>query len=439
MRGVDQMFMIGKVLDGKVKIMTLDTSTVATGCFLMALLHTFSVKQFQHIALKYPADSVGENFFHLLGEVEVVFGLWAGIFMAFMAFHDGAPVTIKYVEGLSFTEPAFVFVVMSVCSARPILRSVSRFIEALARVLPVPRALALYFVTLTVGPLLGSFISEPAAMTVTALILLDHFYSRGISTGLKYATLGLLFVNVSIGGTLTHFAAPPVLMVANIWNWDSAFMLREFGWKGALACVLSTLLVAGLFARELAALPRRETSHGQAIPLWVAALHFVFLGLIVASSHYTFVFMWIFLFFLGLVSVTREYQDELRIKEGLLVAFFLAGLVVLGPHQHWWLRPALEGLDSVTLYLGSLALTAITDNATLTYLGTMVDLDLGERYALVAGAVVGGGLTVIANSPNPAGFGILNASFGDEGISPLRLFYSALAPTVIAACCFWFF
>ena len=83
------------------------------------------------------------------------------------------------------------------------------------------------------------------------------------------------------------------------------------------------------------------------------------------------------------------------------------------------------------------ALTAITDNAALTYLGSLVQgLSEEFKYALVAGAVTGGGLTVIANAPNPAGFSILRAHFDDGAIHPLGLFVAALPPTLVAAAAF---
>jgi Na+/H+ antiporter NhaD/arsenite permease-like protein len=127
------------------------------------------------------------------------------------------------------------------------------------------------------------------------------------------------------------------------------------------------------------------------------------------------------------------------LREGLLVAFFLAGLVVLGGMQKWWLQPILAGMDSLMLFIGSTLLTAITDNAALTYLGSLVDgLQDAGKYALVAGAVTGGGLTVIANAPNPAGFSILKGAFEEESINPLTMFLFALPPTIVAALCFFF-
>lgn len=419
------------------------TEVFATVCFALAILHTFSVKKFQHLAAGFKDGSVGENLFHLLGEVEVVFGIWAAIFLLFFTANEGASNAIAYLETQNFTEPAFVFVIMAVCSTRPIISVASKLIDASARLLPLNRSVAFYATCLVVGPLLGSFITEPAAMTVTALILLERFYKQGISQRLMYATLGLLFVNVSIGGTLTPYAAPPLLMVAGKWNWDLGFMLSHFGWKAAIAVVVATAMVSMRFRKELAKVSFQVSGASTRarrfqIPAWVSFIHLLFLVAIVMSAHHLVVFAGIFLFFLGLTAVTKEYQGEIALKEGLLVGFFLGGLVILGGPQCWWLEPLLTRLDTLPLFLGSIALTAVTDNAALTYLGSQVpSLSEASRYALVAGAVTGGGLTVIANAPNPAGYGILNSAFGEEGISPFQLFAHALLPTAIAAFCFW--
>ncbi len=412
----------------------------ATACFALALIHTFSVKFLQNWARRFPEGSVEENVLHLLGEVEVVFGLWALVLLLFLTFTQGSEEAIHFMESKNFTEPAFVFVIMTVCSTRPILALAGRLIESASHALPFPRPTSFYITALVLGPLLGSFITEPAAMTVTALILLERFYEKGIPAKLKYATLGLLFVNVSIGGVLTPYAAPPVLMVAKVWDWDLSFMATTFGWKAALALTVSTLATAFRFRKALGKLDweKSKGSKKPEMPLWVSLTHLVFLALIVLTSHHLVVFAGIFLFFLGLATVTREYQSELKLREGMLVAFFLGGLVILGSPQRWWLEPLITELQALPLYLGASALTAITDNAALTYLGSQVpDLSEASKYALVAGAVTGGGLTVIANAPNPAGYGILNPSFGRDGISPSRLFLAALAPTLVAAFCFW--
>lgn len=406
--------------------------------FALAILHTFSVKIFQHLARQYPEGSVLENLFHWLGEVEMVFGIWASFFLAYFALMVSPSEANSYLQSCSFTEPLFVFVIMSLCSSKPILNLAGQLLS-LSRFLPFNKSVSFYWVALVVGPLLGSFITEPAAMTLIALILLERYYKRNISSSLKYATLGLLFVNVSIGGTLTPFAAPPVVMVAAKWNWGLLFMLQNFGLRAIIAIVISTSLVTWHFRRELSG--HTDVKSGStSVPFWVSAVHLLFLAPVVVFAHAPILFTGLFLMFLGFVRATKEYQSELKIKEGLLVGFFLAGLIVLGGPQRWWLEPLLASLTTLQLYLGAIGLTAITDNAALTYLGSQVpSLSEASKYFLVAGSVVGGGLTVIANAPNPAGYGILNSSFGPEGISPLRLFKNALLPTLIAGLCFFLF
>ncbi len=407
--------------------------------FALAVMHTFLVKRFQHLATKYTEGSAGENFFHLLGEIEVVFGIWAAIFVVFISLSSGHHHAVEFIQQKNFTEPLFVFVIMSVCSTKPILELANSMIKIVSKALPGKGLSSFYFVALTLGCWLGSFITEPAAMTVVALVLFKQIYQTA-SLSLKYATLGLLFVNISIGGTLTPFAAPPVLMVAEKWGWDLHFMAANFGWKGMLSSFLSTSLVVYRFRNELSSMKWKPPEINLKIPLWVYLIHLFFLILIVLTAHYSSVFLGCFLFFLGVVTVTREFQTPLELKSGMLVGFFLAGLVVLGGPQRWWLEPILMKLSALPLYLASLSLTAVTDNAALTYLGSQVPgLSDASKYALVSGAVVGGGLTVIANAPNPAGFGILNPAFGKEGISPVKLIISAFIPTLIAALIFWIF
>ena len=416
------------------------TELLATVLFGLAVLHTFCVKRFAHWAHQYPAGSVRENLLHFLSETEVVFGLWAAtLFLGVAAVQGSFDNAVNYIEGLNFTEPQFVFVIMVVAATRPVVKLAERLISLAARLIPARESVAFYIAALFLGPLLGSFITEPAAMTLLALMLKRRYFDRGISRKLAYATLGLLFVNVSIGGTLTHFAAPPVLMVASKWNWDMAFMFQHFGWRAAAACGVSSVIVAAIFWRELSRLEVERDAGGRT-PVWLTALHVMFLALVVAFAHHPSVFFGVFVLFLGLVTATREYQEALKLREGLLVGFFLAGLVTLGSLQAYWLKPLIESLSGNALFFGATGLTAITDNAALTYLGSLVDgLSEELKYALVAGAVAGGGLTVIANAPNPAGVGILQDAkvFEGEGISPLGLFLGALPPTVIAIAFFW--
>jgi hypothetical protein len=414
---------------------------VATVIFALAILHTFCVKQFAKMAHRYPEGSIQENLFHFLAETEVVFGIWAAVLVVIVGIlRLSIADAVRYVEGLNYTEPKFVLVVMVVAATRPVVNLAEVVILRIARLLPLKETVSFYFVALSVGALFGSFITEPAAMTLLALLLRRRYFDQAISKRLAYATIGLLFVNVSIGGTLTHFAAPPVLMVSSKWDWGTLHMLTNFGWRAVLSTFCSTSLMTLIFWKELNAVPA-DTTEQKIVPGWLTALHLAFLAAIVALSHHPDVFFGIFMIFLGLVTATHEYQDPLKLKEGLLVGFFLAGLVTLGSLQEYWLKPLISSMTGTKLFFGATALTAITDNAALTYLGSLVEGISNElKYALVAGAVTGGGLTVIANAPNPAGAGILQSAkaFGTTGISPFGLLLGALPPTLVAVAFFWF-
>ncbi|MBV8603184.1 MAG: putative Na+/H+ antiporter [Pelomonas sp.] len=408
------------------------TDLAAAALFALALLHTFAAPRLERLARRQPRHA---GLWHLLGEVEVVFGLWAGVLVVAIFALEGRAAATTYLDTRNYTEPLFVFAIMVIAATRPVLQFAGAAADALARRLPLPRGTALYFVLLVGVPLLGSFITEPAAMTLAALMLRESVFARPTSARLRYATLGVLFVNISIGGTLTPFAAPPVLMVADAWGWDTRFMLAELGGRAALAVLVNGLGAALLFRRELgiAASQQQPVARERPRPT-VLAVHLLALAGVVAFAHHPPMFLGILLGFLGFATAYPQHQDRLILREALLVAFFLGGLVVLGGLQQWWLEPALLALDAKAVFYGALALTAFTDNAALTYLGSLVP-GLAEPFklALVGGAVAGGGLTVVANAPNPAGVAILRDCFAEDGgIGALRLFAAALAPTLVA-------
>lgn len=418
--------------------------TLAAVLFGIALLHTFAASQVHRLAHRFPRHA---GLFHLLGEVEVVFGFWAAILVVAMALIAGGPYALAYAESRQYTEPLFVFAVMVVAASRPILAAVQSAADAAARGMPVPTPVAQAWLGLAAVPLLGSLITEPAAMTIAALMLAPLVFTPRMPERLKYLALGTLFVNVSIGGTLTSFAAPPVLMVASAWQWDSAFMLKTFGWKAAIAVIVNATFTVFLLRAHLAsqaenpqapkAAPAKST--GEAIPPAITFVHLAFLAAIVFLAHHPVAFLALLVMFLGFTQAYERYQSPLIIKEALLVAFFLAGLVVLGGMQQWWLQPIVSSLKPEALFFGAAALTAFTDNAALTYLGSLIEgISAEAKYALVAGAVAGGGLTVIANAPNPAGAALLRKGFEDEAIGAGRLALGALAPTAVALAALFF-
>lgn len=534
---------------------------VATLIFFCAIVHTFLSSKFMAMAHKWEHEHekkvklgivdkysihYGAELFHFLGEVEVIFGLWAlALLAAIIGFFDWKT-ALNYVSyRVNFVEPLFVVVIMTLAATRPILKLSEIVMQKIAGVLGGSLT-AWWFTILTLGPILGSFITEPAAMTISALLLSRKFYQLQPSPKFKYATLGLLFVNISVGGTLTHFAAPPVLMVSSLWQWDTLHMITHFGWKAVLGILLANGLYFMIFRKELADLQhnfaveelkhriqtelikrkdleaefekigpkvaetldleqtlRRKTdeiiqhiknrlekdylpgllkngvdtdlikeafdkrfeeielqkmrqhipgllpedqrppfvdpewdNRDDPVPAWLIAVHALFMGWTIFNAHYPALFIPGLLFFLGFAQVTSPFQNRIDLKPPLLVGFFLGGLVVHGGVQGWWIEPVLGKLSEIPLMLGATILTAFNDNAAITFLSTLVPgFTDSLKYTVVAGAVAGGGLTVIANAPNPAGQSLLKKHF-DGAVSPVGLLKGALVPTIIVWLCF---
>lgn len=462
---------IGAKLSGRIQAFPLNLAVSII--FLLAIVHTFLSAKFRTIAHnlqvrheqklkqlhkqrlteKFSDDNLAEDevsfwseIFHFLGEVEVVFGIWVLVLVAVVSLSFDYQTILHYIShDVNFTEPMFVVVIMTLASSRPVLLLAEKSLRAVAR-LGGGSASAWWVSILVVAPILGSFITEPAAMTIAALLLSKQFYNRKVRDKLAYATIGLLFVNISVGGTLTNFAAPPVLMVAGKWGWSTTFMLTHFGWKAIVGIVIATLLYLVLFRKDFARLNSQKVSHSEdkvtwrdrqdPVPVWITLVHIVFLGWTVFNAHYPPMFIGGFLFFLGFAHATKHHQNPINLKPSLLVGFFLAGLVIHGGLQAWWIQPILASLGELPLMLGSVVLTAFNDNAAITYLSSLVpDFSDSLKYAVVAGAVTGGGLTVIANAPNPAGQSILNKYF-ENGVSPMLLALYALLPTIIMGLAF---
>jgi hypothetical protein len=416
---------------------------LGTILFTLAVLHTFVASQILKFSKRFKAGSPRQLIFHWLGEIETVFGTWGLLFFLIWSVFEGPKAVLSYASTIKLTEPIFVFCVMVIASSKPILWLAQELLVSMSSVIStsfkLPLVLTEFFVVLTVGSLVGSLITEPAAMTVTALLL--FFLLGKAPTRLLYLSLAVLFVNVSIGGALTHFAAPPILMVAKKWNWDLAFVFEHFGWKCIFAVVVNSLLLVAFERKSIQknCQPLRTTLSRESMPIGLVITHVFFLIGTVLAAHYSFVCLAIFTLFFLFTKFSAKFQSRLRVKESLLVAFFLAGIILFGPFQKWWLQPILQSLNEIPLFFSAVLLTSFTDNAALTYLGSQVEgLSDLSKYYLVAGAIAGGGLTVIANAPNAAGLSVLQDKFKD-GFNPLYLFVAALVPTVVAILALEFF
>ncbi|HVQ16432.1 MAG TPA: putative Na+/H+ antiporter, partial [Vicinamibacterales bacterium] len=174
-------------------------NAIATGVFFLAILHTFAAARFARLAHRVqhrhdeearargaPASpSLRAEALHFLGEVEVVFGLWAVVLVVATTAYAGWEAARHYVsETVNYTEPLFVVVIMALASTRPVIgfaESALRRVAAAGGGTPA----AWWAAILTIGPVLGSFITEPAAMTICALLLARQFFDLQPSTRLK--------------------------------------------------------------------------------------------------------------------------------------------------------------------------------------------------------------------------------------------------------------
>ena len=429
--------------------------------FVLAIIHTLCVYKVhdwaRYLEIKQRATHHGKHahrsFFvqilYFLAEVEVVFVFWAiPLFIAIWGFY-GWTIGLEYVNTRNYTEALFVAVILAMASTRPIIDIAQRFIHWMARGLGGSLS-AWWFVLLTIGPLLGSLITEGAAMAICALLLSRQFYEYHPSKSLAYATLGLLFVNISVGGILTNFASPAVLILSHAWHWSISDIFFNFGWKASLGILLSNFFYWIYFRKELAYMNLRKKAINiyaaysskpleEPIPLWVTVAHMIFMTLIVMVSHYPAIFTALFLFFIGFHQATRPHQHSIRIVRPLMIGLFLSGLVIHGGLQGWWVVSLLEGLSPLSVLGVSIGLTGFNDNTAISYLATLLP-NWGKvfQYAVFTGVVAGGGLTVIANAPNPAGYAILKKHF-EAGVKPAQLFLAALIPTFILYALFYLF
>jgi hypothetical protein len=417
--------------------------------FLLAVLHTlfanFFTKWSEKIAEKAPLQKIEKRrkisitflseILRFLGEVEVVFGLWVIPLLFTIIYFYSWPSAVDYLSKRVYIEPMLVVVIMSLTATKPILVLAENGLRFITKILGGSSA-AWWLSILIAGPILGSFITEAGAMTLCALLLGKHFYVHEPSKKLAYGTLGLLFANISVGGLLTNFSAPPVLIVQRIWDWSSWFMFTHFGVKAIVGIICSTLCYFFFFRKELISIDKKnltmsEEKEGDKIPFWVTAVHVTFLVWVILNSYYPPIFIGSFLMFLGFHQATLPHQFPVQLKRPLLVGLFLAGLLIHGGLQAWWIQSILGGLGNNEMMLISMALTAFNDNTAIAYLATLLpDLTTSLKYAVMSGVVVGGGLTVIANVPNPAGQVILKKFFQDK-ISPLYLLLAASIPTGI--------
>ncbi|MCH9627793.1 MAG: hypothetical protein S4CHLAM2_14370 [Chlamydiales bacterium] len=428
----------------------------STLIFALAVVHTFLTPTLYSYSQKlgakkrlYPRRWRHYHFlseiFYLISEVEVVFGIWLVPLLVASTLIRGWDVTLEYVNTRSYTHALYITVILVVIGSRPIITFAETILEKIAR-LGKDTPAAWWWTIVTIGPLLGALIKEPAAMALSAILLSKKFYPYYPSRRFQYATLGLLFANISVGGMLTTFSSRALFIVADRWDWDWTYMLVRFGWKEFVGMLIATGLYYILFRKEfqkerfpkkLPALEKEEAENPT--PVWITVIHVIFVGLIVITGETAPLFLGVFLLFLGFWKATPFYQTPLHLRAAILVGFFFASLIIHGELQGWWIIPLMESLNHFGAMMVSFVLSAFIDNAVVSYLTLDIPhFDDLKHYLVVSGAMCAGALTVIANAPNPVGHAILRPSFQGK-IAYFPLFLGAMGPALIYLSLFWFF
>ncbi|HSX12076.1 MAG TPA: putative Na+/H+ antiporter [Rhabdochlamydiaceae bacterium] len=424
--------------------------------FILAILHTFLANHFvtwaNHVEAIYvqkhkkekPSKRISfiAEMLRFLGEIEIVFALWViPLVIVIFSFYDWKT-AINYLDTRLYEEPFFIVIVMSLASTRPIFQLAEKMIHFLAkRVGDTPGAW--WLIVMTLSPILGSIITEAAAITIGALLLKNRFYNYGVSKKLAYSTLGLMFVNFSVGGMLTNLAAPPSLILSNCYKWGAADFFHQFGIKTLFGILGVNLAYFFIFRKEFQALKKKSSEwvvkKEEKIPLWITFAHLLFISWVIYMKEYSPIFTGTYLLFLGFHHATRPYQSQLSIRQPLMVGLFLIGLIIHTEFQKWWIEQLLTHLNYGQMLLTGLVVTAFTENSIVASLSCLIpDLTPLLKYALVAGFIAGGGLTVIAHAPNLVGQTILKRYFR-KGVSPLYLFLGALGPTLVFVAIYYFF
>lgn len=418
--------------------------------FLAAIAHTLLAHRFvalsKGIATDYKrkhgkdAVSILSEIVFFFGEIEVIFALWVIPLIIVVVSFFGWDQMNQYLSSRVYVEPFFIVVVMSLASTRPILELAKKGVHSVGKFFgDSPKSW--WLAIMTIGPILGSFITEVAAMTIAVLLLRDKIFACKPSRKLAYGTMGLMFVNFSVGSVLTNFAAPPELVLSRCWGWALGDFFNQFGWRALLGILVVNLLYFFFLQKEFRTLKKVKVikkKEGAPVPFWITLIHLFFLAWTIAMAHYVPIFLGSYLLFLGFHQATLVHQYPINLKRPLMVGLFLAGLVIHGGFQGWWIDPLLGELGYGAMMISSTILTAFNENTTVATLACLLD-DLAPKiqYALVSGLIAGGGLTIMAHSPNPIGQALLRPYF-KRGISPFYVFVAALVPTLIFLAIFYF-
>ncbi len=380
--------------------------------------------------------------YRFVSKVEIVFVLWAVPLFFWFLYTEGYRVTMAYFNSRNYNSAMFIVVIFLLLESRPIVYFAERLLSSIARIGKTsPKS---WWWTLMIAtPLLTFLLKESGAMIIGATLLVRHFYAFSPSSRFAYATLGLLFSNISIGGLSSSISSRAMFVILPSLKWGHKFVFQYFAWKATLAILVSTTVCYLIFRKEFDTFPTTVLNRdfkGERVPWWIICIHIILVWIVVWSRYTPLFIVAILLFYIGFQRFTIFYQSPLNIPKACLVGLFYAGMVIFGDLQEWWVLGIMHGMSDFGYMISSYMLSIFLDNALVNYLvhNLPVATDC-YLYLVITGCMAAGGLTLLANMPNIIGYLLLRPAFRDSSISQGKLFLAALGPSFISLIVFWIF
>ncbi|WP_348663117.1 putative Na+/H+ antiporter [Chlamydia vaughanii] len=430
------------------------SSSLKTGAailFFCSILHTFltpwlysQCQLCQHKKMIFPERWKKylwlSEFYRLVSRVELVFVLWAAPLFLWFLYSEGYKVTMGYFNSRNYVFSLFIVIMLILLESRPIVYFSERIFSNIAKIgRQSPRC---WWWTLMIAcPLSSIFLKETGAMIIAATLLARNFYKFSPSPRFAYATMGLLFSNISIGGLTSGLSSRALFIILPSVRWGNSFILKYFCWKSIIAMLISTTIYYLIFRKEFDNFPKVVTNPSmmnERVPKWIICVHIILVGSVIFARSIPLLMAAILIFYLGFQKFTIFYQHSIRTAKVCFVGLFYAGLVIFGELQEWWVLEIMHRMSDFGYLITSYTLSIFLDNALVNYL--VHNLPVATDcflYLVIAGCMSAGGLTIISNMPNIVGYLIIRPTFPSSSVSLGWLFLSALGPSIISLMTFW--
>lgn len=423
----------------------------ALACFILSIVHIFMIpvfarlyRNYQNKRIAFPEDWkrflwLGE-WYRLMSTIELVFLLWSVPLFFWFLYTEGYKGTMAYLNTRNYTFSMFIIVMWLLLGSKPISYAVE---HAFAKIANIGRQSpkSWWLTVMFVAPLSTIFLRETGAIIIATTLLAKYFYDLSPSTRFSYATMGLLFSNVSIGGLLTTSSSRSLSMILRTLRWDNYEVMTHFGWKALLAICLSTTVYYYLFRREFHHFPRKIEhiiNAGRKIPIWIICVHIAMAFAAMRFRSAPVLMGGVCIFYVFFHRLTVFYQNKIDFWKVCCLGVFFIGMSFVGGLQEWWILKLVKNSSDFGYMWAAYILSIFLDNVLVNLM--MHDLPVVTDcylYLVVAGCMSAGGLTLIANTPNIVSFATLRPFFQKPSFSFWKLFLASLFPSVLALMLFW--